>query len=111
MNLSEDFELLTLGRHFRLDDQTKVIVGRNEQENLTLGWYAQKENRHLLIPKNFVGPFVLIDGPLTEESKRKASELALQYTRQDRRPVDKVVFEYRDQMIEVLLTEMVPCAL
>lgn len=111
VNSTEDFELLTLGRHFRMDHQTKIIVGRNERENLTLQWYAQKENRHLLIPKNFVGPFVLIIGSLTEESKRKASELAVQYTRQDRRPVDKVIFEYRDQVIEILLSETVPCSL
>jgi tRNA U34 2-thiouridine synthase MnmA/TrmU len=111
VNSTEDFELLTLGRHSRMDHQTKIIVGRNERENLTLQWYAQKENRHLLIPKNFIGPFVLIVGPLTEESKRKASDLAVQYTRQDRRPVDKVIFEYRDQVIEILLSETVPCSL
>ena len=105
-NSTEDFELLTLGRHFRVDDKTKVILGRNEQENYTLQWYAQPQNRHLLVPKNFVGPFVLIDGEMTELSKQKAADLAIRYTRPDRRPHQRAVFEYRNQAIEVLISDV-----
>ena len=28
-----DIDLLKIGRHFRLDEQTKLVVGRNKDEN------------------------------------------------------------------------------
>ena len=43
-----DLNLLRVGRHFRLDEQTKLIVGRNEEENKKLKQYIQPEHFILL---------------------------------------------------------------
>ncbi|MDH4129926.1 MAG: hypothetical protein OEV44_14305, partial [Spirochaetota bacterium] len=38
-NNLDEIKLLKIGRHFRLDNNTKLIVGRNEEENKTLNNY------------------------------------------------------------------------
>jgi hypothetical protein len=61
----EDYELLRIGRHYRFDGQTKIIVGRNEAENLLLKHYGDKfdaQQATFLEPKNFTGPSALILG-------------------------------------------------
>jgi tRNA U34 2-thiouridine synthase MnmA/TrmU len=57
----KDIELLTLGRHFRLDHGTKLVIGRNQKENETLEalWAAPYV---LLSPADFKGPKGIIKG-------------------------------------------------
>jgi len=57
-----DFELLKIGRHFRVSPQTKVIIGRNEDENGKMAFLA-KDNEMLLEARDFKGPLSLIDNP------------------------------------------------
>lgn len=78
-----DFELLNLGRHLRIDSQTKVTVGRNEAENdALLAFYRQPESRGsaFFTPKNFYGPNVLLTGPATESNLKIAGGLMLRYS-------------------------------
>lgn len=54
-----DIQLLKIGRHFRLDENTKLIVGRNQQENdylESLSVYVK------LKPKNCKGPVGVLKG-------------------------------------------------
>jgi tRNA U34 2-thiouridine synthase MnmA/TrmU len=60
-----DATLLKTGRHFRLSEKAKVIVGRNEEENkklenLSLSGYF------LLNPVSFIGPSALIAGDVNQ---------------------------------------------
>jgi hypothetical protein len=78
----EEFELLRFGRHFRFDEQTKIILGRNETENLLLRQSAAKFDALQAIflePKNFTGPSALITGANAEKAIRSAGGLMLQY--------------------------------
>lgn len=62
-----DVQLLKLGRHFRLSDTAKLIVGRNERENTRLLSLA-REKDYLFIPgDNAAGPTSLARGQLSEE--------------------------------------------
>ncbi len=81
-----DFEILKMGRHFRFDDATKVIVGRSEEEN------AQLEHMHsrpeasstaALRPLNFLGALAMIVGPVSDESLRFAGGLLCRYGKVD----------------------------
>jgi tRNA-specific 2-thiouridylase len=45
-----DIELLKLGRHFRLDQETKLIVGRNESENETIEKLITGNDYFLYVP-------------------------------------------------------------
>lgn len=79
-----DFELLKVGRHFRFDSQTKVILGRNEAENDQLLYAHQLSDANStaeLFPENFLGPRAMIIGPRTDEAIEFAAGLVLRYSR------------------------------
>ena len=40
VQIAWNYELLKHGRHFRVDKSSKVVVGRNEQDNETLRYHA-----------------------------------------------------------------------
>ncbi len=83
----EDMEMLRLGRHFRVDGRTKLIVGRNEQENLTLEEYLAP-GRVLYEPDDFPAPAVLLLGPPSEAANRLALGMIAHYSKPEKRPVD-----------------------
>jgi len=67
----ENIQLLKVGRHFRLSDKAKLIVGRNEKENERLLSFT-RENDYLFMPKDIAGPTALgrgiFDGELIKIS-------------------------------------------
>lgn len=76
---SSDIDLLRLGRHF-WSGKTKIILGRNHQENLALKKLAEKGDA-LLEPKNVPGPTALIRGKHKEAVVGLAKEKIVQYTK------------------------------
>lgn len=56
-----DIALLKIGRHFRLPNSDKIIVARNESECKSLRDLCRKGD-HLLVPIDFRGPTVIIQG-------------------------------------------------
>ena len=78
-----DCQLLELGRHLQFDQRTRVIVGRNEQENRQLQdahRQSEAQSSALLGPENFTGPSVLLIGPLCQASLGFAAESLLRHT-------------------------------
>ncbi|GJQ60314.1 MAG: DUF814 domain-containing protein [Candidatus Scalindua sp. AMX11] len=69
-----DVNLLKVGRHFRIDDKTKVVVSRQEDENLTIQNLA-KEDDYLLQLKDFPGPLTLVRGEVNDEKLKLAAQL------------------------------------
>ncbi len=59
-------ELLKIGRHFRLPDGTKIIVGRSEYENERLIILNRGEN--YIVESEFPGPVGLLCGEATDEN-------------------------------------------
>jgi hypothetical protein len=95
-----DFELLKIGRHFRFDAQTKVILGRDEAENDQLRYAHQLPDAAStaeFVPENFAGPQALLIGPRTDEAIAFAAGLMLRYSR-DYDPVNALV-RVDDQII------------
>jgi hypothetical protein len=79
-----DFELLSVGRHLRFDAQTKVVAGRNAEENALLtGLFerADAAEAALLHPESFLGPDVLVVGKVTDEAIEFAGALVLRFSR------------------------------
>jgi hypothetical protein len=77
-----EFELLAVGRHVRVDPQTKLVVGRNAEENAQLERFlgrADAGEATLLSPEGFSGPEVLIAGPATQPALELAGALLLRY--------------------------------
>ena len=78
-----DFELLRIGRHFRLDPAVKVVVGRRKEENDQLELMHQSPHASssaLLMSENFDGPVVLVIGPATDAALRFAGGLLFRYS-------------------------------
>lgn len=74
------FEILKTGRHFRLDPETKLIMGRDAAENEYLA-YLHPKGTTLLTAINFPGPSALIDGPFSQVRLEKAGQLILSYSK------------------------------
>ena len=74
---SEAFRLLRHGRHFRISDAAKVIVGRNERENATLDGFAGGRIR--VEPAVVMGPTTLVEGDPNDEELALALALAARY--------------------------------
>ncbi|MBI4549588.1 MAG: 7-cyano-7-deazaguanine synthase [Candidatus Omnitrophica bacterium] len=90
-----DFETLKVGRHYRLGPNTKIILGRNQEENLKLELLNARESI-LLIPESFKGPSALIVGETGEAAENKAMELILQYSKLGKSsPAPQARFERR----------------
>ncbi|MEW6412312.1 MAG: hypothetical protein AB1483_07540 [Candidatus Zixiibacteriota bacterium] len=75
----DDLNLLRVGRHFRLDTDTKLVVGRNESDNNRL--MALKRPHHVhLEALNIGSPVALLIGNASEENLRKAAMITARYT-------------------------------
>lgn len=76
----KDIELLKFGRHFRLNEKAKLIVGRDERENERL--MALLEDHHLSLETESVeGPFSIITANTVDEKDLlKAASICARYS-------------------------------
>lgn len=79
-----DLHLLRYGRHFRLDPQTKLIVGRTQKDNADILRYYQKSQDVFLKAEDFPGPVCLIPGGGKPDSYPLAAAICLSYTKAPR---------------------------
>ncbi len=73
-----DLNLLKVGRHFRPDPQTKIIVGRNQVENEKIAQY-RRPGQWLFEAAGTGSPLVLLLGEPTEDNIRTAAALTARY--------------------------------
>lgn len=74
----EDIELLKIGRHFR-HGPSKIVVGRNEDENKRL-LGLKKENEYHFEVSACGSPITLLQGPESEEAVKIAAVLTAHYS-------------------------------
>jgi len=89
----KDMELLRIGRHFRLNQNTKLVVGRNKDENEQINSYFL--NGDVIIkPKHVKGPISILKStdPITEVMIEQACRIAARYC--DRENDDKLDISY-----------------
>lgn len=80
------FHLLKMGRHFRLSESTKAVVGRNHGDNVEIASFANPGDI-LLAAADFNGPTTLVYGNPTREDLELAGQITLRYTKA---PGDKI---------------------
>lgn len=73
-----DLELLKVGRHIRLDDRNKVIVGRNKRDNQALESLVTPHDAVFQM-KDFPGPLCTLPGGGPEEAERAAAAICAAY--------------------------------
>ena len=76
-NLKE-VQLLKIGRHFRLTQRAKLVVGRNESENKRLLDLVKDED-YIFMPQNIAGPTALGRGEFDDELLRVSCGIASRY--------------------------------
>jgi hypothetical protein len=77
-----DFRLLKLGRHFRIGERTKVIIGRNEAENELLE-LAVQPGETTLRWSGGPSPLAALLGDSSNELLARAGQVLLRYTKAD----------------------------
>lgn len=74
-----DLELLKFGRHFRVDEKTKIIVGRNRLDNEAIQRLAAPEDGRIYMV-SFRGPTVLVPGGGDAGTLNLAAALCARYS-------------------------------
>lgn len=74
-----DIDLLKIGRHFRLDEETKFVVGRNKDENEMIKAIALPDDI-LLEAKDFFGPVSILRGTDLQKHLEFAASITLRYS-------------------------------
>ena len=75
-----DVHLLKMGRHFRLSPKSKMVVGRNEEENQKIQTFAQ-EGDILFKVARYPGPLSLLRGEGEEGEIEKAAAITARYSK------------------------------
>lgn len=74
-----DIDLLKIGRHLRLDEETKLVVGRNKDENEMIKAIALP-NDILLEARDHMGPVSILRGKNADDHISLASSVTLRYS-------------------------------
>jgi tRNA-uridine 2-sulfurtransferase len=79
----DDLAALRIGRHIRIGPGLKVVVGRDEMENLRLE--ELQNDGTFFFPGDFVGPSILAPGGLAPLEELLIGRILLRYTKPSRR--------------------------
>lgn len=74
-----DIDLLKVGRQFRLDERTKLVVGRNKDENEMIKAIALPDDI-LLEVRDHMGPISILRGVNVDQYVKFASAITLRYS-------------------------------
>jgi tRNA-uridine 2-sulfurtransferase len=102
-----DINLLKVGRHLRFDSETKVIVGRNEDDNAKIDTLS-REGDVLLNLVDMPGPLTLMRGEITDEKIQTAARLTARYGKSNLLPVVKVSIREVEGNASSTIIEVVP---
>ena len=75
-----DVHLLKIGRHFRLSPHLKLVVGRNEEDNIRIQTFAREEDI-LLKVLHHPGPLSLLRGERNDLEIDKAASITVRYSK------------------------------
>jgi tRNA U34 2-thiouridine synthase MnmA/TrmU len=99
-----DIELLKIGRHFRISHNSKLVVGRNEQENAELAKLSQ-EGDYLFMPDdNLAGPTALGRGEFSPELIRLSCSITSRYCDLNVSGIANIIFRAfpeKDKVVKV----------
>jgi tRNA-specific 2-thiouridylase len=77
--LQRDIGLLKWGRHFRINERVKIVVGRDQKENGMITSLIEAGDTVLTV-ESFPGPTVLATGELSPEEIQLAASITVSYS-------------------------------
>lgn len=108
----QDIDLLKFGRHLRLPNNTKLIIGRNEEDNINLE-KINNDKFHKIQLGSLVGPISFIEKTNDKEDLILAARLILTYAKTDKDQsykleiagltLDEKPFESKEKALEFLV--------
>ena len=99
-----ELHLLKYGRHLRLTDQTKIIVGRTQIENERILKYFNQYKDMLMKTKNIPGPTVLIPNSTGKATSLLAAAICAGYSKaKDNQPAKVQITAFDDKKEVVVL--------
>jgi tRNA U34 2-thiouridine synthase MnmA/TrmU len=104
---ADEIDLIKFGRHFRLDKETKAVVGRDDPENM--GLMALKKDTDLmmrLVEK--ASPYVLLRGKTDEVNIKRAAELCVSHSKSKNLASEKVEYWYKEEEKREIAVSAVP---
>lgn len=97
---TNDIDLLKIGRQFRFDKKTKLVVGRNEDENEIIKSLKLPKDI-LLEARDHVGPISILRGENLENHLQFAAGITLRYSDAPKDESGFVVIEKNDKKSEI----------
>ncbi len=88
----EDIQLIKFGRHLRLPDSSKLVIGRDKEENEILENIKNSKMEFIKL-KEIAGPLSLISKTATKEDRTLAAKIILTFTKANKNEEYDVVFE------------------
>ncbi|NLK67088.1 MAG: ATP-binding protein [Campylobacteraceae bacterium] len=84
LDTPDDGEILKFGRHLRLPDGAKLIIGKSLDDNQRLREIHNPKFVGVSLPSGVTGPYNLISKNASPEDKHLAAKLILAYSRGDK---------------------------
>lgn len=97
----KDARLLRVGRHFRLNDEAKLVVGRDAGENEKIERMG-RDDEFFFFPTDINGPLALMKGKLSREAAEEAAAIVARYC--SRKGAETVTIGYRQKNEETVFT-------
>jgi tRNA U34 2-thiouridine synthase MnmA/TrmU len=91
-----DLHILRYGRHFRLSQDVKAVVGRSEEDNGHLEKLSRKGDL-ILETVDHPGPLTLVRGALTPEDIHLAARIHARYSDADGEDEIRVAYRLKEQ--------------
>ena len=98
---TNDIDLLKIGRHFRLDQSTKLVVGRNHNENEMIKSLALPGDI-LFEARDHVGPGSILRGENNGDYMDFAAQITLRYSDAPKSESSIVITELNGKKTEIL---------
>ncbi|MCR4438375.1 MAG: hypothetical protein QHJ34_04945 [bacterium] len=100
----DELQLCMYGRHFRLSDKVKAVVGRDEWDNLAMEQCAA--GRWQLRALAYQGPLTIVDGEASAEELAVAARLTARYCDGKHEKSVAILAEREDEQVNVLVAPM-----
>ncbi len=104
-----DMRLIKYGRHFRLDERTKAVVGRDHEDNQRIEALAQPDDLRLEL-RDTPGPVGLLRGEPTDANVLAAASLVVRYSKARTQPRAAVVVRPFGRPAEERVVEAPPAS-
>lgn len=90
---TNDLHLLKFGRHIRLNEKTKIIVGRTKQDNSNILKFFNKKDYLMLDAKGVGSPTVIVPSDADQDSIKTAAAICIAYTKTPEGKIATVVIK------------------